>query len=638
MKLWLDFETRSRVDLRQVGADKYAKDPSTDVLCAAFAVDQDDVKIWLPHERCPDEIVDAVENNWGINSHNVSFEDAIWSNVMTPKYGWPTLPRSNLHCTAAKAAYANIPRSLDAACRTLDMGDAGKDAEGHKVMMKLCKPNRKGEWINDREFLDRLYEYCKQDVRAERELDQLLPEWPEEEREVWLINHEINLRGVPIDRKFCCSAINILAREMNSAKEKLSKETNGEITSGKQVQRILKFINQRGVNVDNLQQKTVESVLSESELDDTVQKILELRQSVSSAAVGKYATAIARIEDDDRVRGQFLYFGAAPTGRFSGAGGLQVQNFKKPGKNNKLTPEVIDAITLGDSHLIRSLYKSSPIQVLGNAVRGIVRAPDGYRLILSDLSQIECRVAHWLANDSRTLGFFREGRDMYKELATKIYKVPLDKVTTEQRFISKCAVLGLGYGMGAKKFQSMCANSPDPVFLDEKFAKKVVDIYRSTNKEIISYWGSLDRAAVNCITKLKKTKCGKVIFDRWRDWMTIELPSGRKMYYHQPLLVAGQFGPQFQYIRRGTLQYVWGGTFLENLCQAISRDILVCAMKTLRDHKIILHVHDEIGVLAAEDQADRVARDVENALKECPVWASGLPLEAETKIAERFEK
>jgi len=635
---WIDYETRSRVDIRVVGAHRYAKHPSTEVMCMAYAVDEGEVKLWLPGQPQPEEMVQAIEEGWEIHAHNAQFERLITQHCMS-RYGWTPVAFEQWRCTAAKAAHANQPRSLDGVTARLLPQELHKDKEGHKIMLKLSKPNRKGEFIypEDEESIElyqRLYAYCKQDVRVERAIDARLPRWPDSEIKVWQLNEKINDRGVPIDRPLCEGAVKILNDTLGNLADKINLLTGGVITAGTQVQRIKKFVNERGVNTDSLDALNIQEILS-GEVSEEVRDVLQLRQSVSGAAAKKYQTALdMTLPEDPYAYGMFMYYGAA-TGRFAGRG-LQVQNFKHGADKSGVFRGCVVA---QDIELLKFMFGPDLITTLGKNVRGCIRAPKGYVLVRCDSSQVECRICHWLAGNEKKLAMFRHKVDPYIELAKKVYKKDVKK-GDQERQVCKHAELGLQFGQGAKRFKAQVYEQTEGgIRLTEQFSKYVVDMYREDNPAITKFWGDLDEAVVRAVTRSEQVRVGKLILgcigESSNRYLVVRLPTGRHLFYPQPEIIKEQRGYKFLYSGPNGPRTEWGGGLLTNNCtQATARDTLVFYMQSAADRglDIIMQVHDEIIVLAKEEEAERVEAELVDCFKQRLPWmGDDLPLDQEAK-------
>ena len=429
----LDYETYATCEIGDVGAYKYARHPNTDIICAELTLDDGTSEFWAAPEP-PGPLMKRLDE-FVVSAHNCPFEHYI-TNEVASKWGVPKLRADQMQCTMVRALHANLPRSLDGASETLGTRQR-KDKEGHALMLKVSKPKKDGARELDPKILRRVYEYCKQDVATERELDESLPPLPEQEREYWLMDREIGMRGLPIDEELCLGAAHVVNQASIEIGDEIAKLTDGRITRGTQTIRIREYINERGVNTDTVDADFIEATLKEN-LPDDVRKILELRQTVASSAVAKYKSAL-RGSYNGRVHDSTIFYGASQTGRVAGVG-LQPLNFKRGLKN--IPESTYELATKGDYGLIKAICVDSPVQMLSNIVRGIIKAPPGMRLVDADSSQIELRIVHWLAGDTDMMEALRRGFDPYKGLAARTLKKPVDAVTSDERNAAKPVSLG----------------------------------------------------------------------------------------------------------------------------------------------------------------------------------------------------
>ena len=332
-----DYETRSRIVLKTVGAHRYAADLSTEVLCCAYAVDQDPVQLWRPGDSVPIEFIEAAQNpSWIVAAHNDAFETAIEKEIMLPRYGWPVIPIERHRCTQAMCLALGLPARLSAAADALELSHR-KDAGGERLMHQMSKPRRphKDEnangiyWFEDQERLDRLFAYCAEDVRVERELFNRLPQLSPAEQQLWQLSHQINVRGFCVDRAFAESARKIAEAAGPEIDREIAELTGGDVTSINQVARLTAWLQDHGCGLQKLDRKAIQRQLEkgDDELSPTVRRVLELRLGGAQAATKKISALLARAGADDRIRGAFRYHGAA-TGRWAGEG-IQPQNLKR---------------------------------------------------------------------------------------------------------------------------------------------------------------------------------------------------------------------------------------------------------------------------------------------------------------------
>src|SRR5262245_26170976 len=315
-----DYETRSQAILKIVGAQRYAADSSSEVLCCCYAVDDDPVKLWRPGDPVPSEFVVATQNpNWIVAAFNDAFEAAIEEQIMAPRYGWPLIPIERHRCTQAMCLALGLPARLSAAANALELSHR-KDAAGERLMHQTSKPRRahKDEdprqvhWFDDDSRLQRLYEYCRQDVKVERELFNRLPPLSPAEQAIWELSNNINNRGFCVDLAFAEASRKIADAAAPEIDAEIVKLTGGDVTTINQIARLMVWLRDHGRALQSLDRKAIERQLAkgDDELSPLIRRVLELRLGGAQAAVKKIDALLARAGDDDRVRGSFRYHGA----------------------------------------------------------------------------------------------------------------------------------------------------------------------------------------------------------------------------------------------------------------------------------------------------------------------------------------
>jgi DNA polymerase len=649
-----DYETRSQLVLKSVGTHRYAADPSTAVLCGAYAVDHEAVQLWIPGDPVPPEFIEAASNpNWVVAAHGDHFESAIEHHIMAPRFGWPVIPPERHHCTMTMAAAVGLPARLSAAADALDLVDR-KDVTGERLMQQMSKPRRtrQGEdpdqvyWFDDDERLQRLHAYCRQDVAVERALFDRLPLLSEAEHALWQVSCRINERGFCVDSQFAEAARRIAQAAVPEIDAELRELTDAAVTGINQVARLLAWLQQQGCTMTKLDRKAVERQLENENLPSALRRVLELRLGGAQAAAKKIDALLQRAGADNRVRGAFRHHGAS-TGRWSGEG-LQPQNLKRPTVADLDT--AITAVATGDYDHVRSLYPR-PLEVVGDCSRAMICAAPEHVLIGADFSAIESRVLAWVAGEDWKLDSYRrydatrDPRDEpYCETACKIFRMPSGTYTklSPERNVGKTCDLAFGYmgGLNAwRKFEPGQFSDAEV----EAFKKE----WRAAHRAIKQFWYNIDRAAWTAVRERGRVvRCGRVAFKCVGAFLFLKLPSSRKLAYPHPRIIgdeheqhvvfADNSAGQFKDCRHGHGAY--GGLWTENVVSGIARDLLAEAMLRIEaaGYPIVLHVHDElvaevpIGFGGTEEFTQLMTRK--------PAWALELPIAASAWTGARYCK
>jgi DNA polymerase len=644
----VDFETRSLIDLVDRGLDVYANDPSTEVLCIAFGTTADTVKVKTPQNPSTNELwplMQHVSKGGKIQAWNAMFEYTIWNCVCVPKYGWPELKLSQVIDSMAIAAANNIPQSLDDAGAFIN-ADHQKDQIGKKLIQKLCKPNRKGEFNEDQEALAQLFEYCQKDVMAEMSIVAKLRPLTAEEQDVWELTQRINIRGVPVDPQELQNAVQAVKNAQKGLDEELI-----ELTGCKPSERakLLNWINNHddcpgeGIRpkMDDLTADSVSKMLVNTNLNKCIRRALELRQEGSQTSVAKYAKML-EIQNGGKIRNTLVYHGAS-TGRWASRGGLNLQNIARP--------------TIGDKEIelaIPMVFGKGvgTMQQLSSLVRSAIRASNGKTFVDVDFSSIENRVGVYLADQTDKVELFRKGLDEYKVFASEsLYHVPYDSVTKDMRQVSKSAVLGAMFGQGAKGLVKYADGMG--VKLSASDAENAVTNYRKSYAKVKALWGQCESAAIQAVDnpgttydagKYLKLKCQNDVL-----WM--RLPSGRLICWQRPqleLLVtpwgAEKLGvtvhSQNTYTRSWTRNQLIGSSIFQSGVQGTARDFLADAMLRLDNagYCVINSIHDEVLLLINESEAESALDRVISIMTTPPKWAPNFPLAAEGWVDKRYKK
>jgi DNA polymerase len=645
-----DVETRSTLDLRDVGAWRYSLNSTTDLWCCAYAVDDQDIKLWVPGEPIPAEFVEAAQDpEWTVTAFNDGFERLIERHILAPRYGFPLVPIERHRCTQAAALALALPAKLETVAQALKL-EHQKDEAGHRVMMRMSRPRlpRRDEhpagiyWFDDPERRERLYRYCEQDVAVERELHRRIGGLIPAEQELWQLDATINDRGIRIDSELLGAAIHIADAISVEINTELTRITGGAVTSVNQPARLIAWLAAQGCGVTDVQKATLAKVLTRSELPTDAKRVIELRLDGAHAAAAKLGTIRNWVNGDGRARGTFRFHGAS-TGRWTSFG-IQTQNLKRPTVED--LGAAIKAVTTGDLASLRAEYKQ-PMSVIGDVTRGLICAAPGHRFIAADFSGIESRVTAWLSGQQSKLDQWAKF-DSTKNPEDEPYYVlgkRLGLPSEQARGIGKTADLAFGY-MGGKGAWRKLAG-PDDKATDEEI-KQRQQSWRSAHPETVRFWRGLESAAVRAIEKPGQVfECKRVAFECAGEFLFMRLPSGRRLSYPFPRLINNDRGEptvvfmdaqqgKWAECRHGLGAY--GGIWIENAVQAVSRDLFAAAMPRLEaaEYKIVMHIHDEI-VAEVHDGFGTVDEFV-RILTTPPEWADGLPIAAKGRNGPRFAK
>ena len=400
-----DIETRSTLDLTEVGVWRYAAEPTTGVWCVGYAIDDGPAQIWIPGEPIPEVFFTAARNSdWLVIAHNDAFERAIEERILAPRYGWPLVPPNQRRCTMSMTLASALPGSLDGAAEVLN-SPFRKDADGQRLMRKMARPRkpRKGEdpnglyWHDEPENQARLQKYCARDIDAERWLYQQVSPLIDSEQALWALDATINRRGFHTDGALLEAASRIAAAADQAVQDELARITAGALTSTNQVAALLAWLAERGCEVKNLQKPTLKHALRRKELDPPARRVIELRLGAAHAAAAKVDALLAWRNTDGRVRSTLRFHGAGP-GRWTGHG-PQPQNFRRDSEGIEAK---IAAITTGDLIHVAELYPA-PLEAVGDIARAMICAAAGNRLLIGDFSGIESRVLAWVSGQQSKL-------------------------------------------------------------------------------------------------------------------------------------------------------------------------------------------------------------------------------------------
>ena len=651
MKLWLDFESRSRCDLKGRGVYNYAQDASTEVLCMSYAFDDGEVVSWRPGDPFPEQ----VRNHTGqIRAHNAAFERLIFWYVLQIDF-----KLEQFYCTASQARANCAPGSLEDVGR-FSGASMKKDHKGGALIRLLSIPQADGQFRDDPAKMAEMVAYCEQDVRAMRAFSQAMRDLSDTELADYHVNERINDRGVLLDLPLAQAAVRYADAEMTEIQDIVREVTAGEISSvrspkmrGWVMDRVgpeatkLATVYKDGVPKLSIDRNVRASLLvlaeeNPAEVPPDVAEVIQCADDLWASSVAKFSRAASLADEEDhRVRGAFVFAGGAATGRASSFG-LQVHNFPRICADD---PEAVRrAMVRG--HEIVPLHGKRVTDVLKRMLRPSLMALPGKSLVVADWASVEARVTPWASNRPAgvdKLELFRAGEDVYKVNAAATYRVPVADVTKAQRQVGKVQELACGFAGGVGAFAAM--GRVYGVVMAESEALRMVNAWRRANPWSVPYWQDLERAYTAALRYPgREFGAGRVTYYYDRQHLWYILPSGRILCY--PFARLDEDGPTYVKAawkpgadaKEWPRARLWKGLACENITQAIAHDLLRETLRKLDEagHEVVLHVHDEI-VLECED-APRGAEVLLTAMRTPPAWAEGLPLDAEVAIMSRYAK
>lgn len=653
MTIFTDSETFGLVDLRKVGTYRYAYDVGTEVMLVPYALDDREPECVEVHDRplrmalledAP-EFLERLESDEIVVMHNSNFD----RNVFKAKS--IIIPTSRIEDTMVQAYTLGYPGGLDRLGQVLGVPtDSAKLQEGKKLIQRFCKlapKNHKVERYTAENSLEEwlaFIEYGKMDVVSMRWCWNKMPRanLTPAERKVWFLDQKINDRGVRVDMQYVRNAIKVANDRQAEVTEEIKTLTWGDVDKHTKSAAIRQYCEEAGVAMPDLKKENVELKLKYEEMPENVRRLLELRLEANKATVSKYTAMGARTSSDSRLRGGFQYGGASRTLRWAGRG-VQLHNLARPpyGMN-----QVIAADALAGGYV--DLFYEDPLDVVKGVVRGAFVPGKGKLFAISDLSNIEGRITALVAGEEWKLKAFQDfdegkGPDIYKATYAETFGKNVEDVTKDDRQIGKVLELAGGYQgwVGAwETFAKAYGLDNTPVEEIEKNMGNWRDAHPATRK----IWKKLEQVWEQAIRNPDKAwKCGKQLAFKYfpkRDMMMVRLPSGRYVAYLEPRYSGGcsymGMNDRNMWVRIET----YGGKLLENLVQAIARDVLAWAMLKLDElgFDIVLHVHDEVVAEVLAEDAEEALETMNEVLSTRPDWAPDLPLAAAGFIAERYRK
>ena len=645
--LSIDVETFSDVDISKCGAYKYAESSNFEILLFAYAVDGGEVQVvdLANGEPIPQEILEALTDDKVIKwAFNANFERVCLSRYLSDLGFLRTafFSPESWRCTMVWAAYMGLPLSLAAVGSVLGLEEQ-KMTEGKSLIRFFCMPcattkTNGGRTRNlpchapDKWAIFKAYN--KRDVEVEMAIQNRLAKFPVPDFlwDEYHLDQEINDRGIRIDMELVDNAIAVDAHSREELTERMKRLTG--LDNPNSVQQMKGWLSQHGVETDSLDKKAVLELLKNA--PPKLTEALSLRQQLAKSSVKKYQAMQNTVCSDGRARGMFQFYGANRTGRFSGRH-IQLQNLPQ----NHLA-DIAYARALvrqGNYPALEMLYDSVP-DVLSQLIRTAFIPKAGRKFIVADFSAIEARVLSWLAKEQWRMDVFANDGDIYCATAGRMFHCSVVKhgENGHLRQKGKQAELACGYGGSVGALKAFGALESG---MKEDELKPLVDAWRAANPHIVDFWWAVDRAAKDCIKEGSKTVTHGIQFICQSGMMFIELPSGRRLAYAKPRIGENKFGGEsITYMGLNTAKKwerieSYGSKLVENITQAISRDILCYAMQTLKHMDIVAHVHDEIII---ECEASASLSAVCEQMARTPPWAKGLLLRADGFECEFYQK
>ena len=659
-RLSIDLETFSSVPIAKSGMYKYVQSDDFEILLMAYSLDGEPAQIidLAQGESVPQWLYDALKNpNYIKSAYNAPFE---W--YCLSKFCRELLPVEQWRDTMLHGLYCGYTAGLEATGYALGLAEDKRKLTTGKALIRYfcipCNPTKTngGRTRNlpkhDLEKWNLFKEYCIGDVVTEMEIERKLSNFPvpDDIQKQWETDLKINARGVSVDMDLVEGALYIGNSYRNNLMEEAVKLTG--LDNPNSVSQLTRWLEtETNDTIYNLRKDTVAEMLDKKLVKGSAERVLQIRQELGKTSTKKYDAIKTAVCKDNRVRGLLQFYGANRTGRYAGRI-VQVQNLPRTYINAKLLPLAREIVKNHDGNKLNLLYGSIN-NTLSQLIRTAFIAPEGKTLIDADFSSIEARVIAWLAGENWVLDVFRTHGKIYEAVASQMFNVPIEKIAKgnpeyELRQRGKCATLGLGYGGGVGALIAMGALN---LGIPEKDLQGIVDRWRQSNKQIVSFWYKLEKAAVKTVETGEQSSVNGLIFRREfdsgndLDFLTIQLPSGRKLYYAKPSIGNNSWGGKLiiyygvnQTTKRWETIETYSGKLAENITQAVDRDCLALAIERLENagYPIVFHVHDEVVIECPKDKAS--LDDVIKIMTTPISWAQGLPINADGWVGDFFRK
>lgn len=652
--LSIDIETYSSVNIGKSGLYKYVQSPDFMILLFAYSRDYEPVQIvdLAQGEMIPADILFALNDpNVIKHAYNAAFE---W--YCLNKFG--KSPLEQWHCTMLHGLYCGYPAGLEATGKALGLPqEKQKLLTGRRLIKVFCTPTKPSKanggrtrtWPKHEPEKWKLFkEYCKQDVVTEMEIERRLSGFPvpEEIQSQWVRDQKQNAFGVALDLELVKGALTVdstVKEELTAEAKQLTGLANPNSTA--QLKPWLE--KQLGQPLENLQKDTVADLLAQTE-DSKTKRVLQLRQEMAKTSVKKYAAMDAAVGDDGRIRGLMQFYGANRTGRWAGRL-VQLQNLTK--NKTDMLDFARELVKGRKTEAIKAIFGNVP-DLLSQLIRTCFIAAPGNKIISADFSAIEARVLSWLAQEGWRLEVFATHGKIYEASASAMFGVPIEHIVKGRpeyalRQKGKVAELALGYQGGSGALIQMGALK---MGLSEDELPDIVSRWRQSNKRIVDFWYKMENAAISVIREGRPAGVAGMLLqreldlERGQDFFTIQLPSGRKLFYNKPFLAPNQWGNDSlhyygmnQTTKKWGEQDTYGGKLTENVVQAIARDCLAEALKRLEaaGYQVVFTVHDE-AILEVPQSV--TVEEICIIMGQPISWAPGLSLPADGFASAYYKK
>ena len=663
--LYIDLETYSSIDIRKSGLYRYAQSPDFQILLLAYSIDMEPVQVidLTAGEPVPDWLKTALFDPQTVkHAYNAPFEWYCLSRFFGLKRPEDWLPQ--WHCTMLHGLYCGYPAGLGAVGEALNMAeDKKKLGIGRQLIRDFCSPCKPTKSNGQRtrnlphhlpEKWELFKEYNRQDVVTEMEVERRLSRFPvpADVQAQWVVDQTINLRGVAVDPELVQGAL-ILDDRVKEHHLAEARQLTG-LENPNSVSKLTKWLTKEtGEEVNDLRKSTVKELLHDLS-DHKTKRVLELRQELSKTSTKKYVAIQIAASAGNRLRGLLQFYGANRTGRWSGRL-VQPQNLPRTYIDPELLPMARSLVRDQREDVLSLVFGSVP-DTLSQLIRTAFVPAEGKTFVDADFSAIEARVVAWLAGEEWVLEVFRTHGKIYEATASQLYGVPMEKIRKGNpeyalRQRGKAATLALGYGGGTSALITagqLPKDTPEEELLD------IRNRWRTANPSIVRFWNDAQNAAFTAM-KTGQTvpiRGGTMTFARecdpvnGQDFLTIQLPNKRKLYYVRPHWTQDRWGrPSLGYwgLNQTTKKWMqletYGGKLVENITQAVARDCLAeCLMKLeAAGYPVVFHVHDEV-VIETDREPEASLKDMCRIMGQPPAWAPDLPLRAEGWTGDYFRK